>query len=108
MLNSVGEILDEKGLYWQRRNSTPRVKNIHDIIQKWNELRQGIPMHYNDIKKIKAKMNKNWDKKLFKDMAKDAFYDIDTLKEKFGLKTEAEWYESLDELGDQDIKKILK
>ena len=51
-------------------------------------------------------MNKNWDKKLFKDMAKDAFYDIDTLKEKFGLQTEAEWYESLDELGDQDIKKI--
>ena len=108
MLNSVGEILDEKGLYWQRRNSTPRVKNIYEIIQKWDELRTGIPLHYNDIKKIKAKMNKNWDKKLFKDMAKDAFYDIDTLKEKFGLQTEAEWYESLDELGDQDIKKILK
>ena len=108
MLNSVGEILDEKGLYWQRRNSTPRVKNIYEIIQKWDELRTGVPLHYNDIKKIKAKMNKNWDKKLFKDMAKDAFYDIDTLKEKFGLQTEAEWHESLDELGDQDIKKILK
>ena len=71
-------------------------------------LRTGVPLHYNDIKKIKAKMNKNWDKKLFKDMAKDAFYDIDTLKEKFGLQTEAEWHESLDELGDQDIKKNIK
>ena len=108
MLNSVGEILDEKGLYWQRRNSTPRVKNIYEIIQKWDELRTGVPLHYNDIKKIKAKMNKTWDKKLFKDMPKDAFYDIDTLKEKFGLLTESEWYESLDELGDQDIKKILR
>ena len=65
-------------------------------------------MHYNEIKKIKAKMNKTWDKKLFKDMAKDQFYDIDTLLNNFGLKTEAEWYEALDELGDRDIKKIQK
>jgi superfamily I DNA/RNA helicase len=108
MLNSVGEILDEKGLYWQRRNSSPRVKNIYEIIEKWNQLREGVPTHYNDLKKIKAKMNKTWDKKLFKDLAKDQFYDIDTLKDKFGLHTESEWHEALDELGDRDIKKILK
>ena len=53
-------------------------------------------------------MSKNWDKKLFKSMVKDGFYDIDTLKEKYGLQTEAEWYEALDELGDQDITKIRK
>ena len=108
MLNSVGEILDEKGLYWQRRNSTPRVKNIYEIIQKWDELRTGVPLHYNDIKKIKAKMNKNWDKKLFKAMVKDQFYGIDELKEKYGLQTEAEWQEALDELGNEDIRKITK
>jgi superfamily I DNA/RNA helicase len=108
MLTSVGEILDEKGLYWQRRNSSPRVKNIYEVIEKWNQLRTGVPMHYNECKKIKAKMNKNWDKKLFKDMAKDQFYDIDTLRDKFGLKTEAEWYGALDELGDEDIKKIRR
>ena len=108
MLNGVGEILDEKGLYWQRRNSSPRVKNIYEVIEKWDQLRAGVPTHYNDLKKIKAKMNKTWDKKLFKDLAKDQFYDIDTLKDKFGLHTESEWYEALDELGDRDVKKILK
>jgi len=108
MLNGVGEILDEKGLYWQRRNSSPRVKNIYEVIEKWDQLRAGVPTHYNDLKKIKAKMNKTWDKKLFKDLAKDQFYDIDTLKDKFGLNTESEWYEALDELGDRDVKKILK
>ena len=42
-------------------------------------------------------------------MIKDGFYDIDTLKEKYGLKTEAEWYEALDELAlPTDITKILK
>ena len=41
-------------------------------------------------------------------MIKDGFYDIDTLKEKYGLQTEAEWYEALDELGDQHITKIRK
>jgi hypothetical protein len=53
-------------------------------------------------------MSKNWDKKLFKSMVKDGFYDIDTLKEKYGLQTEAAWYEALDELGDQHIIKIRK
>ena len=53
-------------------------------------------------------MNKNWDKKLFKGMAKDKFYDIDTLKNDYGLKTEADWKEALDELGNSDIRKIIK
>ena len=108
LLKDIGEILDEKDLYWQRRNITPRVKHIYEVIEKWNQLRTGVPMHFNDIKKIKARMNKNWDKKLSKDMPKDQFYDIDTLKERFGLQTEGEWYEALDELGDEDINKILK
>ena len=108
MLNNIGDVLDEKGLYWQRRNATPRVKNIYEIIQNWDKLRTGVPMHYNDCKKIFHKMNKNWDKKLFKGMAKDKFYDIDTLKNNYGLKTEADWQEALDELGNSDIRKIIK
>ena len=50
----------------------------------------------------------NWDPELFKTIIKDGFYDIDTLKEKYGLKTEAEWDEALDEVGDEDIYKIKK
>ena len=53
-------------------------------------------------------MNKNWDKKLFKAMVKDQFYSIDDLKEKYGLQTEADWQEALDELGNSDIRKIIK
>ena len=108
MFEDIGDILDEKELYWQRRNATPRVKNAYEIIQKWNQLRTGIPLPYGDCKKIFNKMNKNWDKKLFNAMAKDKYYDIDTLKIKYGLKTETEWQEALDELGDLDVKKILK
>jgi len=109
MLSDIGKILDEKELYWQRRHAVPRVKNIYEIILKWNDLRKGIPLHYNDVKKIAAKMTKdNWDPKLFKTIIKDGFYDIDTLKEKYGLKTEAEWDEALDEVGDEDIYKIKK
>ena len=108
MLPEIGAILDEKNLYWQRRNSTPAIKNLYSIIQKWNDLTTGIPLPYSDCKKIFNKMSKNWDKKLFKSMIKDGFYDIDTLKEKYGLQTEAPWYEALDELGDQHIIKIRK
>ena len=34
-VNDIGDVLDEKDLYWQRRKATPRVKNIYEIIQKW-------------------------------------------------------------------------
>ena len=108
MLSDIGDVLDEKGLYWQRRKATPRVKNIYEIIQKWNELRTGVPTHYNDCKKIFNKMNKNWNQNLFKAMIKDQFYSIDDLKNKYGLQTESEWQEALDELGDEDIRKITK
>ena len=108
MLSDIGDVLDEKELYWQRRNAIPRVKNLYEVIQKWNELKRGVPMHYNDCKKIFNKMNKNWDKKLFKAMVKDQFYGIDDLKQKYGLQTESEWQEALDELGNEDIRKITK
>ena len=109
MLGNIGIMLDEMGLYWQRRNATPRVRNIYEIIQKWEQLKSGVPMHFNECKKIFAKMdNENWDKKLFKAMAKDQFYDIDTLKEKFGLNTEGIWEVALNELFEEDIKKIHK
>ena len=55
MLLEIGNILDEKNLYWQRRNSTPAIKNLYAIIQKWNELKTGVPMHYNDCKKYLTK-----------------------------------------------------
>ena len=85
------------------------IKNIYEIAQKWNNLKKGIPLHYNEIKEIKSKMTKNnWDSKLFKTIIKDGFYDIDTLKEKYGLKTEAEWNEALDKALKKDIRKILK
>ena len=41
-------------------------------------------------------------------MVKDQFYGIDDLKNKYGLQTEADWQEALDELGDEDIRKISK
>ena len=41
-------------------------------------------------------------------MVKDQFYGIDDLKQKYGLQTEADWQEALDELGNEDIRKITK
>ena len=41
-------------------------------------------------------------------MSKDKFYDIDILKEKFGLNIEDSWEIALNELFEEDIKKINK
>ena len=109
-LNEYEDILDEKNLYWKEEIHNTKSKKYLNY-RKWNQKREGIPLHFtkNDIKKIKARMNKKLGQKIVQKIwPKDQFYDIDTLKKKFGLKTEAEWYEALDELGDEDINKILK
>ena len=107
-LEKIAYYLDQNDFYFQRRNSTPRVKNIYSLIENWNKLREGIPLHYNDYKKITNKMSKNVDLKSMKHMSKEDFYDMDTLKEKYGLKTDEEWYIAFDDLGDHEISKIQK
>ena len=53
-------------------------------------------------------MNKNIDLKAFKSISKEKFYDIDTLKNTYGLKTIGEWDKAFDDLGDNEIRKIKK
>ena len=106
ILEKIAYYLDQNNFYFQRRNSTPRVQNIYALIENWNKLREGTPLHYNDYKKIINKMSKNVDLKLMKQMSKEKFYDIDTLKKDYGLKTDQEWYIAFDDLGDDEIRKI--
>ena len=108
ILEKIAYYLDQNNFYFQRRNSTPRVQNIYALIENWNKLREGIPLHYNDYKKITNKMSKNVDLKLMKQMSKEKFYDIDTLKKDYGLKTDEEWYIAFDDLGDDEIRKIQR
>ena len=108
ILEKIAYYLDQNNFYFQRRNSTPRVQNIYALIENWNKLREGTPLHYNDYKKITNKMSKNVDIKLMKHMSKEKFYDIDTLKKDYGLKTDEEWYIAFDDLGDDEIRKIQR
>ena len=107
-LEKVAYFLEQNGYYFQRRNSTPRIQNIYTLIENWNKLREGTPLHYNDYKKITNKMSKNVDVKKMKPMSKENYYDIDTLKTNYGLKTDEEWYKAFDDLGDDEIRKIRK
>ena len=107
-LEKVAYYLDQNGYYFQRRNSTPRIQNIYALIENWNKLKEGTPLHYNDYKKITNKMSKNVDVKKMKPMSKENYYDIDTLKTNYGLKTDEEWYKAFDDLGDDEIRKIQK
>ena len=53
-------------------------------------------------------MNKNINLKEFKSISKEKFYDIDKLKNNYGLKTDEEWDKAFDDLGDNEIRKIKK
>ena len=108
LTEKVAYYLEQNDFYFQRRNSTPRVQNIYLLIENWNKLRNGVPLHYTDIKKIINKMNKNINLKEFKSISKEKFYDIDKLKNNYGLKTDEEWDKAFDDLGDNEIRKIKK
>ena len=53
-------------------------------------------------------MNQNVDKDKLKSMLKDSSYDIDTLEQNYGLKTNAVWFEAFDDAPKRDITYLRK
>ena len=52
--------------------------------------------------------NKNFDKKKIKGMAKESLYDIEMLKQNYGLNVNSEWYKVFDDAGEMRINYLRK
>ena len=65
-------------------------------------------MTYPQIERIYGYMNQNVDKDKLKSMLKDSSYDIDTLEQNYGLKTNAVWFEAFDDAPKRDITYLRK
>ena len=74
-------------IYFERKGFEDRYKEKYKSIDLWeNKLKKGEPLTFEECHTIKKKMtNESWENKMFKAMVKDGLYDINTLKNKYGL-----------------------
>ena len=109
MLNELEETLYQKGLYYKNKFKKSYEEDLYEAITDWERLRQGAPLEYNKIEKIFSFISpKNLEKEKMFGMVKDSFYNITQLKKDFGLRTDAVWYEGLDQAPIRRVEYIRK
>ena len=107
-LDEFEQHFQDNNIYYERIKKDNPLKDKFAAIDLYeNRLKKGIPLSYDECHIIKKKMlTKDWNNKMFKAMVPNKFYDIDILKKKFGLKTEAPWQIAFSRMGTNDTKKI--
>ena len=108
MLDQLEPTLYLNGHYYQNKFRKTKEQDLHLAAIDWENLRKGQPMTYPQIERIYGYMNQNVDKDKLKSMLKDSSYDIDTLEQNYGLKTNAVWFEAFDDAPKRDITYLRK
>ena len=100
----------ENNIYYNRAKQKNNLADKFEAINLYeNKLKKGVPLTFDECEIIKKKMKtKEWTNKMFKAMVPNGFYDISTLKEKYGLNTEAPWQEAFTKMGKTDTDKITE
>jgi len=109
MLNDLEETLYQKGWYYKNKFKKSYEEDLYEAITDWEKLREGASLQYSKIEKIFSFMSpKNLEKEKMLGMVKDSFYNINQLKKDFGLRTNAVWYEGLDQAPVRRVEYIRK
>ena len=100
----------ENNIYYNRAKQKNNLTDKFEAINLYeNKLKKGVPLTFDECEIIKKKMKtKEWTNKMFKAMVPNGFYDISTLREKYGLNTEAPWQEAFTKMGKTDTDKITE
>jgi len=96
-------------IYYKNKFKKSYEEDLHEAIIDWEKLREGASLEYSKIEKIFSFISpKNLEKEKMFGMVKDSFYNITQLKKDFGLKTDAVWYEGLDQAPIRKVEYIRK
>ena len=92
-LDEFEQHFQDNNIFYERiKKHNPLTDKFEAIDLYENKLKKGVPLSYDECHNIKKKMlNKQWTNKLFKAMVPNKMYDIDSLKNNFGLNTDAPW-----------------
>ena len=108
MLSDLEDTLYRNGLYYINRFKKTKEQELHYAATDWENLRKGQPLAYKQIERIYWYMQKNADKEKLKGMLKESSYDIATLKQSYGLKTDNVWFEAFDDAPRRDVDYLRK
>ncbi len=109
MLDELEEVLYQKGLYYKNKFKKSYEENLYTAITNWEQWRKGSVMNPDQIKQIYGYMSpQHADRNQLLVMNKDAHYSLNDCKDKFGLRTDSVWYESLDDAPWRKIDYIRK
>ncbi len=108
MLDQLEPTLYLNGYYYQNKFRKNKEQNLHLAATDWENLRKGQPATYDQIERIYGYMNNNADKTKLKSMIKNMSYDMDTLKESYGLKTDTVWFEAFDDAAKREKDYLRK
>ena len=108
MLSDLEDTLYRNGLYYINRFKKTKEQELHYAATDWENLRKGQPLAYKQIERIYGYMQKNADKEKLKGMLKESSYDIATLKQSYGLKTDNVWFEAFDDAPSRDVSYLRK
>ena len=109
MLNELEDVLYQKGLYYKNKFKRSYEQNLYDAIINWEQWIKKTSMNPDKIKQIYDYMSpKHADRTKLLLMNKDAHYSLSDCKDKFGLRTDSVWYESLDDAPWRKVDYIRK
>jgi DNA helicase-2/ATP-dependent DNA helicase PcrA len=108
MLSDLEDTLYRNGLYYINRFKKTKEQELHYAATDWENLRKGQPLSYKQIERIYGYMQKNADKQKLKGMLKESSYDMATLKQSYGLKTDNVWFEAFDDAPRRDVDYLRK
>jgi superfamily I DNA/RNA helicase len=108
MLNDLEDTLYRNGLYYRNKFKKTKEQELHYAAVDWESLRKGQPLAYKQIERIYGYMKENVDKNKLKGMIKESSYDFAALKQSYGLKTDAVWFEAFDDAPGRDVNYLRK
>jgi len=108
MLDQLEPTLYLNGYYYQNKFRKNKEQNLHLAATDWENLRKGQLATYDQIERIYGYMNNNADKTKLKSMIKNMSYDMNTLKESYGLKTDTVWFEAFDDAAKRETDYLRK
>ena len=109
MLNDLEDKLYSQGLYYQNKFKTNNEQDLYEAIADWENVRKGVDISYEKVKRISSYMSpNNFNKEQLQYLDKDAMYNMVNLCKDKGLNTQKVWYEAFDDAPERKMRYIKR
>ena len=109
MLNDLENVLYANGMYYRNKFKKAYEKDLYEAVMDWESFRKGKQLNGEQVKRISSYMKPDqFSRKRIKEFISDNLYTIGELKLKYGLNTDAVWFESFTAAPEKQVHYIRK